>query len=94
MQNRRHVVRLQLARRNGMEIVRRARSNRRFKPSHQGRRLENRPSLPPLKLSKEGSFSPFTATTAPLPKSLHIQSILATHLPLKSIPDRQRHGTA
>jgi hypothetical protein len=67
-------------------------SNRRIK----GDIWETAPSLPPLKLSREGSFSSFTAhrCRCPLPKILHIQSTLAIHLPLKSVPGRQGYGTA
>jgi hypothetical protein len=42
MQNCRHVARLQLVRQSDVEIVRRAMSNERFEPSHQGRCLGNR----------------------------------------------------
>jgi hypothetical protein len=57
-------------------------SNRRIK----GDVWETAPSLPPLKLSREGSFFSFTAHRCrrPLPKSLHIQSTPAICLLLKS----------
>jgi hypothetical protein len=42
MQSCRHVAQLQLARQSSVEIMRRARSNGRFEPSHQRRRLGNR----------------------------------------------------
>jgi hypothetical protein len=53
--------------------------NRRIK----GNILETAPSLPPLKLGREGSFSFFHSTSLPplpFPKNLRIQIPLAFHL--------------
>jgi hypothetical protein len=77
------VVRLQLARRSGVEIMHRARSNGHFEPSHQGRHFGNRTLPASFKAWQRRLLLLFHSTSLPpLPflKNLRIQIPLAFHL--------------
>jgi hypothetical protein len=58
---------------------------------------ETAPSLPPLKLSREGSFSSFTAhcrCRSPFLRTCASNLLWPSIFSLQSASDRQRHGTA
>jgi hypothetical protein len=77
------MARLQLVRRSGVEIVRRARSNGRFTPSHQGRRFGNRALPASFKAWQRRLLLLFHSTSPlplPFPKNLRIQIPLGFHL--------------
>jgi hypothetical protein len=66
-----------------VEIVRRARSNGHFEPSHQGRRFGNRALLASFKAWQRRLLLLFHSTSPPplpFPKNLRIQIPLAFHL--------------
>jgi hypothetical protein len=68
------VAPLQLAKQSGVEIVRSGWSNGRFSNRRiKGDASETTPSLPPLKLGREGSFPQHITTATSLPKILRTQ---------------------
>jgi hypothetical protein len=94
---------LQLAKRSGVEIVRSGWSNGHFLDRHiKGDASETAPSLPPLKLAREGSFHPSTAhrrchlpsKDLAHPNPLSLQSSRCNSPPPRAMAPRRATGAA